>query len=90
MPAWWECELPRPKLPGPLFLHPVELGKGQVWLNGRAVGRYWDIGPQKTLYLPEPWWHEHNRLAILDEDGRSPDQSFIARDRRVPTYKSSI
>lgn len=29
--------------------------KGVVFINGRILGRYWDVGPQKTLYLPGPW-----------------------------------
>jgi hypothetical protein len=63
------------------------LGKGQVRLNAHAAGRYWEIGPQKTLYLPEPWWRERNHMAILDEEGRSPEQMFLGRDSRVPTTK---
>ncbi len=89
-PVWWECALPRPPLPGPLFLHPFGLSKGQVWLNGRAAGRYWETGPQKMLYLPEPWWQEHNRLAILDEEGRHPDGSFLTRDDRAPITKVKL
>ncbi|MFA6816194.1 MAG: beta-galactosidase, partial [Lentisphaeria bacterium] len=26
--------------------------KGNVWVNGFNVGRYWEAGPQKTLYIP--------------------------------------
>jgi hypothetical protein len=89
-PAWWECQLPKPKLPGPLFLHPIGLSKGQVWLNGRAAGRYWEIGPQKTLYLTEPWWKDQNHLAIFDEEGRTPRDVFLARDPRVPTFKTLL
>ena len=29
--------------------------KGVVWVNGRNLGRYWDIGPQTRLYCPAPW-----------------------------------
>lgn len=25
---------------------------GNVWINGVNIGRYWDIGSQKTLYIP--------------------------------------
>ena len=28
--------------------------KGVVWLNGFDLGRYWERGPQKTLYVPAP------------------------------------
>lgn len=37
------------------FLDMRGMGKGAVWVNGRALGRYWDIGPQQTLYIPGPW-----------------------------------
>jgi len=62
---------------------------GTFLMSGRAVECYWDIGPQNTLDSPELWWHAQNRFAILDE-GRNPDQSFIAQDRRVPTRKYAI
>ncbi|HEX3927366.1 MAG TPA: beta-galactosidase family protein, partial [Gemmatimonadales bacterium] len=29
-------------------------GKGTVWVNGHQLGRFWDIGPQQTLYMPGP------------------------------------
>ncbi|WP_347107984.1 beta-galactosidase family protein [Paenarthrobacter sp. S56] len=28
--------------------------KGFVWLNGFLLGRYWNKGPQETLYVPSP------------------------------------
>ena len=28
--------------------------KGSVFVNGFNLGRYWDVGPQRTLYLPGP------------------------------------
>lgn len=31
--------------------------KGVCFVNGHNLGRYWDIGPQETLYLPAPWLH---------------------------------
>lgn len=30
-------------------------GKGCVWINGHNLGRYWEIGPQQTLYVPAEW-----------------------------------
>ena len=26
--------------------------KGNVWVNGFNLGRYWFVGPQQSLYLP--------------------------------------
>ena len=28
--------------------------KGVVWINGFNIGRYWNIGPGNTLYIPWP------------------------------------
>jgi beta-galactosidase len=42
-------------------------GKGVVWVNGHNLGRYWNIGPQQTLYLPAEWLKKgHNDIVILE------------------------
>ena len=28
--------------------------KGVAWVNGFNLGRYWQRGPQQTLYVPAP------------------------------------
>ncbi|MEU3660256.1 glycoside hydrolase family 35 protein [Streptomyces sp. NPDC032940] len=28
--------------------------KGFAWVNGTLLGRYWEVGPQHTLYVPAP------------------------------------
>ncbi|MFJ6567139.1 beta-galactosidase family protein [Streptomyces sp. NPDC091292] len=28
--------------------------RGFVWVNGFALGRYWSVGPQRSLYVPGP------------------------------------
>jgi beta-galactosidase len=40
---------------GDTFLDTSAFTKGEVWLNGHSLGRVWDIGPQKTLYVPSSW-----------------------------------
>ena len=43
--------------------------KGLVWLNGFLLGRYWERGPQVTLYAPGPLWREgENEIVVLDTD----------------------
>jgi len=43
--------------------------KGMVWLNGFLLGRYWERGPQETLYAPAPLWREGaNEIVVLDTD----------------------
>ena len=84
-PAWWTCDFAMPTAPAPFFLVTQGLSKGHAWLNGRALGRYWSIGPQRSLYMPHGWMRSQNRLAIFDEGGRSPEGVYLERDVRVPT-----
>jgi beta-galactosidase len=37
------------------YLDMSNWGKGVVWVNGHNLGRYWQVGPQQTLYLPKEW-----------------------------------
>jgi beta-galactosidase len=55
---------------GDTFLDTSNLGKGQLWVNGHAMGRFWKIGPQKTLYVPGPWLKPGaNEVVVFDVDG---------------------
>ncbi|MFE3449932.1 beta-galactosidase family protein [Nonomuraea sp. NPDC059194] len=43
--------------------------KGHVWVNGFHLGRYWDRGPQVTLYVPGPLLREGgNEIVVLELD----------------------
>ena len=55
---------------GDTFLNFETWGKGQVWVNGHALGRIWSIGPQQTLYVPGCWLKKgKNEIIILDVVG---------------------
>jgi beta-galactosidase len=57
---------------GDTFLDLSAWGKGVVWVNGHALGRFWNIGPQQTLYVPAPWLKEgRNEVVVLDLLGPS-------------------
>jgi beta-galactosidase len=56
---------------GDTFLDVRSLGKGAVWINGHPIGRYWDIGPQQTLYVPAPWLRDgDNEIVVFDAEGK--------------------
>lgn len=40
---------------GDSFLDLSRWVKGAVWINGHSLGKFWNIGPQQTLYIPGPW-----------------------------------
>jgi beta-galactosidase len=57
---------------GDMFLDTSEFTKGELWLDGRTLGRIWNIGPQKTLYAPAPWLTKgRNEIVVFDLKGRS-------------------
>lgn len=48
--------------------------RGFVWVNGFCLGRYWSVGPQRTLYVPGPVLREGvNEVWVLElEDAGEP------------------
>lgn len=53
--------------PADTYLDTRELGKGFVWVNGHPLGRFWNIGPQGSLYLPAEWLHKgSNQIVVFD------------------------
>ena len=55
---------------GDTFLNFETWGKGQVYVNGHAMGRIWSIGPQQTLYVPGCWLKKgRNEIIVLDVVG---------------------
>lgn len=52
---------------GDTYLDMSNWGKGVVWVNGHNLGRYWQIGPQQTLYLPAEWLKKgENEIEVLE------------------------
>lgn len=55
---------------GDTFINMENFGKGQVYVNGHALGRFWRIGPQQTLYCPGCWLRKgKNDIMVLDVAG---------------------
>ena len=52
---------------GDAFLDVSALGKGVFWVNGRCLGRFWNVGPQRTLFVPKPWLNRGaNTVVVFD------------------------
>ena len=52
---------------GDTFLDFRKLGMGVMWVNGHCLGRYWNIGPQQTLFCPGAWLKPGvNEVVILE------------------------
>jgi hypothetical protein len=57
--TWYRMNFPlpdaRPNLWVPWHVHLEATGNGFLYLNGHAIGRYWQVGPQHDFFLPECW-----------------------------------
>jgi beta-galactosidase len=75
-PAFWRTTVKVEK-PGDTFLDLRTWGNGVVWVNGHCLGRFWNIGPTQTAYVPGCWLHAgKNEIVILDLLG--PEKPVIA------------
>src|SRR4029078_1703846 len=75
-PAFWRATV-NVETPGDTFLDMRPWGKGVAWLNGHCLGRFWNIGPQQTMYVPGPWLKAgRNEIVILDWLG--PEKPLVA------------
>jgi beta-galactosidase len=56
---------------GDTFLDMRGWSNGIVFVNGINLGRYWNVGPQQTLYLPGAWLRRgSNEIVVFDLEGR--------------------
>ncbi|MFF4254588.1 beta-galactosidase family protein [Streptomyces sp. NPDC001663] len=47
--------------------------RGFAWINGFGLGRYWSVGPQRSLYVPGPVLREgENEVWLLELEGAPP------------------
>ena len=58
---------------GDTFLELNGWGKGCVFVNGFNIGRFWEIGPQKRLYIPAPLLKKgNNTILVFETEGKAP------------------
>jgi beta-galactosidase len=42
-------------------------GRGYVWVNGHLLGRHWNVGPQRALFVPADWLQRgRNEVVVLE------------------------
>ncbi|XP_063527712.1 beta-galactosidase-1-like protein 2 isoform X2 [Pongo pygmaeus] len=77
LPAFFLGSLSISSTPCDTFLKLEGWEKGVVFINGQNLGRYWNIGPQKTLYLPGPWLGSGiNQVIVFEETMAGPALQF--------------
>ncbi len=76
-PAWYVAKFICNVQEVPLFLHLAGAKKGQIFLNGHNLGRFWALGPQEYYYLPACWLQHENELMLFEEQGHIPRRSSL-------------
>jgi beta-galactosidase len=65
------------------YLDMRKWGKGMVWVNGNNLGKYWEIGPQQTLYLPAEWLKKGENEIIVLELYKPEQQSVTGLNKPI-------
>lgn len=70
VPAFYRFETEIDQI-GDTFVDLEGWGKGCVVVNGFNIGRFWEIGPQKRLYLPGPLLRKgRNEIIVFETEGK--------------------
>jgi beta-galactosidase GanA len=60
------------------FLDLAGWKKGAAFLNGFLLGRYWNLGPQRTFYVPWPLLKVgENELIVFETEQASDKVTFV-------------
>lgn len=66
--------------PADTFLDFAGWGKGCAFVNGTNIGRFWEIGPQKRLYIPAPFLKKgQNEIILFETEGKCTEE-IVLRD----------
>ncbi len=83
IPAFYKFEFDVDE-PCDTFLDTDGFGKGCAFINGFNLGRFWEIGPQKRLYIPAPLLKKgKNTIIIFETEGKASNEIFLADEHKL-------
>ncbi len=68
---------------GECFVNMDGFTKGYVFVNGFNLGRYWNIGPQKSLYLPGALLKENNEIIVFEMEKYNNSRISIEAESKI-------
>ncbi len=89
-PTWWRGTFTPDDSGRGVLLEAAGMSKGQIYINGRHLGRYFvaapaargmtPVGPQTHYHIPASWLKpdEPNELLLFDEHGGNPSRCKLA------------
>ncbi len=70
--------------PADTFMKLPNFKKGFVLVNGYNIGRYWEIGPQVTLYIPASLLKKgRNEIVVFEGDGLTGEPTVEFLDKPI-------
>nr|CAB3461394.1 unnamed protein product [Digitaria exilis] len=83
--TWYKTTFPTPAGNDPVTLNLASMGKGEIWINGESIGRYWvsfkapSGNPSQSLYhIPREFLNpQDNTLVLFEEMGGDPQQITV-------------
>jgi beta-galactosidase len=85
-PAFYRGTFTLDKLGGS-FLDMRNWSFGAVWVNGHNLGRFWDVGSQRALFVPQSWLKQgENEIVVLElnDAPKNPEISGVTNMIREP------
>lgn len=66
---------------GDTFIDMTGWTKGVIFVNDVNIGRYWNIGPQKRLYIPAPLLHTgENNITVFELHGTQQQSIYLSAE----------
>lgn len=96
-PAWWRTTFKVGTGHAPLYFEPAGLTKGQLFVNGHHISRYFvatgdrkSVPPQERYYIPDSrlLHGRENELVVFDEHGAQPGKSKLSYDASATPIKA--
>ena len=64
--------------PADTFVKLPGFKKGLIYVNGRLLSRHWEVGPQRSAYLPAPWLKPGvNEITVLELEGFDAPRAIL-------------
>ncbi|ERM93830.1 beta-galactosidase 11 isoform X1 [Amborella trichopoda] len=87
---WYKRHFDAPAGSDPVALDMSSMGKGEIWVNGQSIGRYWvsyltplGLPSQSVYHIPRSFLKpKRNLLVILEETGGNPRRITLENVRR--------
>jgi len=70
---------------GGTFLDMRQWSMGVVWVNGYNLGRFWDRGALRSLFVPRHWLNEGENEIVVLELHDAPDVAEISGGAQIVT-----